>query len=637
MQAPLRGVAVVLAALTASAVAAYQQPAFRGGVDVTVFDVTVVDQQDRPVRGLTAEDFAVRVDGQPARVVSVTPVDLPPATEDTGPAWRREVAPDVVTNAPDAGRVVVIVIDDAMAGANRTLVTGRSNTSGGVFYDPWILRTGKRIARDVVEGLGPEDRAAVVFTYIGRSQNFTTDRARLLAAIDTYQPQNGTAAGPPVGCSFRGRNGCTLDTLEHVIEALPADPPLRKVVVLIGQGLSVPGMSAEALDARAAAAANRDPASPQLDHALLMLQRMQRANVAVYSYSPGGLQIIGSRETDVLRILSENTGGRATVDTNAPWSGVPQMLADTSTYYLVGFETPARDGRFHQVQISTPRANTRVRTRVGYLAPGSSGGNRGPGARTVRGPVPPVQEAVERGLPRADVPLLASAVRRAIPGQRANEVLVTVGTPTTMRDAQGEDASAGAPWTLKLLAAAFQGRTFTQRAVETQAIEIDPRAGTLAEARVRLRLNPGQYEIRIAGEGETRAGSVFFDVEVTDVRRSRLWMSGLGLTTSAGDPSVVPLTIRRTFAAADTVRLIAQLVQRPTSDVVVNVTATDETGRETTLMSATMNRAGFDRDGIAFFDYALEMSRLTSGEHLIRVEAVADAAQTSSHIRLRRQ
>ena len=53
------------------------------------------------------------------------------------------------------------------------------------FIDQQLAR---RIARAAVDQLGPADRAAVVFTsafpHGGAPQNFTADRARLLAAIN---------------------------------------------------------------------------------------------------------------------------------------------------------------------------------------------------------------------------------------------------------------------------------------------------------------------------------------------------------------------------------------------------------------------------------------------------------------------
>ena len=64
-----------------------QGPTFRTGVDVITIDVAAVDAQGKPVEGLLAPEFVVKVDGQQRRVVSVEQVRT-----DVGTARRTEVA-----------------------------------------------------------------------------------------------------------------------------------------------------------------------------------------------------------------------------------------------------------------------------------------------------------------------------------------------------------------------------------------------------------------------------------------------------------------------------------------------------------------------------------------------------------------
>ena len=52
-----------------------QPPSFRSGVEVVTVDVSVVDKQGQPLRGLTPADFTVTVAGQPRRVVSAEFID----------------------------------------------------------------------------------------------------------------------------------------------------------------------------------------------------------------------------------------------------------------------------------------------------------------------------------------------------------------------------------------------------------------------------------------------------------------------------------------------------------------------------------------------------------------------------------
>ena len=51
--------------LLGAAAGAQTPPRFPAGADVVSVDVSVVDGDGRPVRGLTAADFVVEVDGRP--------------------------------------------------------------------------------------------------------------------------------------------------------------------------------------------------------------------------------------------------------------------------------------------------------------------------------------------------------------------------------------------------------------------------------------------------------------------------------------------------------------------------------------------------------------------------------------------
>ena len=62
------------------------------------------------------------------------------------------------------------------------------------------MKRAKQIARNVVDQLGPADLAAVVFTFLGRAQNFTADRAQLMAAIDSFTPGTIPGVGPGTAC-----------------------------------------------------------------------------------------------------------------------------------------------------------------------------------------------------------------------------------------------------------------------------------------------------------------------------------------------------------------------------------------------------------------------------------------------------
>src|SRR6188508_1935557 len=78
-----------LAVLSAGALLAQSQapPVFRGSVDLIHFDVSVLDKDRKPIRGLTAADFTVLEDGKPQSVVAFSAVDLPDPPAPPAAAW----------------------------------------------------------------------------------------------------------------------------------------------------------------------------------------------------------------------------------------------------------------------------------------------------------------------------------------------------------------------------------------------------------------------------------------------------------------------------------------------------------------------------------------------------------------------
>ena len=69
-----------------------QPPTFRTGVDAVQLDVSVLDKERRPVRGLTAADFTVLEDGKPRQIVGFSAVELPPLPAAVARRWHRRGA-----------------------------------------------------------------------------------------------------------------------------------------------------------------------------------------------------------------------------------------------------------------------------------------------------------------------------------------------------------------------------------------------------------------------------------------------------------------------------------------------------------------------------------------------------------------
>jgi hypothetical protein len=73
---------------------------------------------------------------------------------------------------------------------------------------------------------------------------------------------------------------------------------------------------------------------------------------------------------DTLRVLAEETDGRAIVNMNDLGAGLRQMVQDSSAYYLLGYtssQSPS-DGKFHTIDVKVSGRRVKLRARRGFWA-----------------------------------------------------------------------------------------------------------------------------------------------------------------------------------------------------------------------------------------------------------------------------
>ena len=154
---------------TAPSHAEGQQPTFRTSVDLVQVDVVVVDKDGHPVEGLKETDFTILDRRKPQKIATFDEVSHRRAEETPAPAMLPGVRLDVSSNQTgQSERLIVMVVDDLHIYKERT-------------------DRAKDIARKVLADLGPQSSMAVLFTSQEHSTQVTTDRARLLAAVDTLK------------------------------------------------------------------------------------------------------------------------------------------------------------------------------------------------------------------------------------------------------------------------------------------------------------------------------------------------------------------------------------------------------------------------------------------------------------------
>ncbi len=580
--------------------------------DVVHLDVSVVDAAGRPVRGLTAADFEVTRDGVPVAVAGVTSFGRPsnegsrPAT----PAVRgrlepSQVAYDVLRNDDVIDRYVTIVLDDMSVG-------GQADAGN------WTGTVGLDMARALIDQLGPDDRGAVYFTFMGRQQGLTSDPVLLRAAVDRFEDRFEIRRAEVQDCAGGAdRAFCVVDTLQRVVEALPSMPLQRRLIVYISGGATLPVVDVSA--SGGSGAVRR------------LVAALQRSNVVVHSITPAGLAAATAGDAAV--DLAAATGGGALVDTMIG-TGFGAILDAVGSYYFVALPRGASGDQFHSVRVTVRRPGLSVRTRAGYF-----------GAGVVVAPaVDPVLTRIEAALaapsPSGALPMGASVAVFGVPGRR--EAVVSVATAVTAAAAPGV-----ASWTAEIASTAFDPQ-WRPRAAHRQTIEVTTRAGAgpqTVDAIAALELLPGRYELRVAAVSGEKAGSVFIPVDVPEFLNLPLSASGLVVTTSsspyrespllAGTVPVTPTT-RRLFSSAETAEVFIRFYQGGRSrirNMPVSLRIADARGEGIIQGTEVVQPGQFTAARSTDWRFSLPLARLAAGEYLLTVEAELDDQRETRHLR----
>jgi VWFA-related protein len=610
-----------------------QPPQFRAGVDLVHLDVSVLDRNRHPVRGLTADDFVVFEDGTPQAVATFAAVEYPDAVPPTT-AWMRDVSPDTRRNDTlDDRRLFVIVMDDGMAQA-----------------DLQAVKTAKDAARQFIERLGPSDLAAVLFTMSNQhAQDYTSDKSRLLKAIGRYSMgfRNMGAVDPELPDTDSSYYRSSVEVLRRIAETLIALPQRRKTLVYIGQGVPINPDTASAptlIGSGLAAVGDAGVHSLLVGRTMEVLAAAQRANVNIYTIDPCGLRVPMSRtcapglEQEFLKDLANATGGRAAVDTNELGPAVEQIFVENGSYYLLGFASTntRREGKQRRLEVKVNRPDVEVRARSGYTEPHAERDRKA--AEKDRST--PLAKAVSGLLPKGDVPLQVWAEPYAISGMRDSRVVLTLGIRQTLGD---RPSATQEKVDVTVDVFTVEGRHRFGRSMNAVvALRPGPAGDVGYEVLSHLTLQPGRYQLRIGAflHSSRESGSIYHDIDVPDVTKSPVALSALALTAVPGVVAavteampwlpVLPTTMR-SFSRADRVQAFARVYQRgrgPVVSVPVRARILDADGREVWAIADTIATARF-LNGAADLNLNLPVSQLTPGPHALFL----DAADTSKAVR----
>jgi VWFA-related protein len=481
-------------------------------------DVTVLDKNRLPIRGLTPADFEVFEDRQPQTIVNFSEVDVPQPVQPPA-IWMREVSPDVKTNSTTDRRLFVIVMDDAMTQP-----------------DPRMTKVMRDAGHNIVNRFGPSDLAAVIFTLDDRkSQDFTSDRVKLSAAVDRFTPGFG-------GGELFDRY--PLNTIDKIAEYLTDLPLQRKALIYISPGVPIE-MTGPAQIRSAPGPTRSGGAQPvgstvvfgdASGHASDLSSQLQdifrmaaRANVSVYCIDPRGLGVasITDARQNMLLSLAANTGGFAVVNNNETGFGVDQIFAETSSYYILGYRNPnaANDGKFRKLDVRVKQPGASVRSRSGYYAPK-------PADLRARTEADPLSKAIAGLVPAGGMQMRVTVAPFAIPGKSEVALAVVLGLrqPAATRSTKVTETVA-----LTVNAYDAKGKPAGSKGEKaTLVLRPGPDDEVRYEVLTRLDVKPGTYQLRLGAYSASlaRSGSIYTDVEVPDFTKNPVSLSGVLVSAS---------------------------------------------------------------------------------------------------------
>jgi len=391
-------------------------------------------------------------------------------------------------------------------------------------------------------------------------------------------------------------------------------------------------------------------------------------------------------DQDYLMAAAANTGGRAIVNINEFGPEIGEIFDENKSYYLLAIEpaNPAADGRLHKLQVKVDRQDVDVRTRSGYYAPEAETKED---KKIAKSGMTPEAVALAKSmagiLPTAGMPMRASAAAFAVPGQHLSTVTVVLGVtqPIPATAANGRVTE-----TTELLTSAFTPEG-DPRGAQKHTARVVLRAGSNGDASyevlAKIDLPAGRYQLRLAAHSSSagKDGSVFVDVTVPDYSNIPFSASPVVLGAKPGQVSapkdlfspLLPLTptAERTFARDDTVTAFMRLYQsgqKPIDKVSVVTKVQDASGQ---IVSSDTQIIGADKFPAAGQDsitplpvpgtsrppvrtptptptddkfanlslrsadvkYALPLSRLSPGAHLLTIEATLGTTTLRRDIR----
>ncbi len=531
---------------------ATQPPVFRAGINYVRVDVIISDKNGNPVGDLQPADFDVSEDGKPQKIDTFKLIKLDGGRTDSIKEPPKEIRNDYDEES-EAAR------DDVRLFA--------------IFLDDYHVRRGASMAvrgqlmQFIETQIGPSDMVGLMYPLEATaSVRMTRNHSAVARGLSQflgrkyeYQAKNQfeeTYAHYPADTVEKIRNQVSLSALKALIVHMGSLKEGRKSLILVSEGytsLLPPQM--RSADAQMPGLGNPSAGDPQAGVNNINEDRAQwtagldmdsdlrevydtanRNNVAIYAVDPRGLpgfefdinEGVGFQTDskylqstmDTLRLLAENTDGRAIVNRNDIAAGMKQITRDSSAYYLIGYnslQTPS-DGKFHEIKVRVKRPGVQVRSRKGYWALNQEEVKRATAPKTPALPKP-FEAALSAAVSR---PSSASVMRSWVGMSRGENgktriTFVWEPLPKLPGDRPREE-----PARVSLTAIAPDGSPyFRGRVPDVAAASAAPATGTAlaaaanrAPSRITFDVQPGRMQLRVSVEG---SASQVLDTETREM------------------------------------------------------------------------------------------------------------------------
>jgi VWFA-related protein len=636
-----------------------QQPTFRTGINFVRVDVIVSDKSGNPVGDLKQTDFEVLEDGKPQAVETFRLVKIDASAPVETQRTIQSRADEETAAADEDARIFVFFLDDYHVRLGNSMASR------------------KPMMEFIQNNLAPRDLVAVMYPMTPLDAvSLTRDHQSIVRMLErfegrkfNYEPRNYTEeryAQYPAEVVERIRRQVTLSALEGLSIKLGALREGRKAIVLISEGftsvlppqLRDPIASMPGFGNPARRNPNAGVGSTTEDRADFMGQvdiqqemrdvfnAANRSNTAIYAVDPRGLasgefdinENVGLQRSndslrqtqDTLRVLADETDGRAIVNRNDLARAMKQIVTDSSAYYLLGYNSTQapQDGKFHEIKVRVKRSGVQVRSRKGYWALTAA-----EATHAVAPPKPGPPPAVNKALASIAEPSRGRLVRTWVgtsPGEGGKTRVTFVWEPIpAVPGVRRETASYVA-----LIAAAPDGETYFRGRVP----EADPPAGSTGPATVSFDVPPGRLQLRMAITGAGNGAALDNDdreVVIPDLTlhemllptpRLHVARSGREYQTLIKDMAAVP-TANREFRRTDRLILRATPIAPGGTTVTVASRLLNRQGQKMVDLPVTAATAA-----AAPYVVDLPLSSLAPGEYLLEVSATAPGQQPRTEL-----